>query len=72
MKTKFNFVYFTKVSAKGTELRWHCHSAMGKAIIGTVNYNKECNIHYYLPIAKTKYTCFNLLDIYNFVDSLDK
>lgn len=71
MKTKFDYVYFLQASYDESDIKWYCHSTISKNMIGTVNYSKDWNIHYFKPYANTVYTYTYLLDIYNFVDSLD-
>ena len=71
MKTKFEYVYFTKIYGDSIPADWYCHSNKGKGTFGIVKWDPKFKQHFYLPHSATAYPALCLNDISNFITILD-
>lgn len=71
MKTKFEYVYFTKVYGVKNHATWLCHKAKDDTVFGLVQYDAASKLYCYFPYQDTSYPGLYLDDISNFITLLD-
>lgn len=71
MKTKFEYVYFTKVYRIFGSNAWYCYNIEDSNIIGVIKWSVVLNQYHYLPYYENTYVAKCLIEISNFITILN-